>query len=493
MLRTLARRHVTATIAVVVATLLTCSQADGALTPGPIGFGGPGADDGSFMQPGGIAYTSDAHIWVADTGNGRLQLFTGDGALVRTITGFTSPTSVSVGPDDSVYVADQAAGRVVKLRPDGTVDPAFSQDGLQGARAVAVDPRGDFVYVVETATGRLDRLSAATGVATGLLVSGLVAPSGVAVDADGTIAVSEQGENKIAIFDGNGTPVARFGSTGADAGSLSGPAGLAFDPYGLIVVADTGNGRIQRFTENGSLVDALGGLGSPVAVASDEAQTFAVLDSSSSRVAFADDALPPPTLGQTVNVARLEGTIVVRPPGGGAPRPLIEPRQIQVGADIDTTQGTLRLVTAQPGGRTQRATIYEGRFTVTQPASGVPTATLTGTQLDSCPARSPGRGSAARLPSPDPPEGKPKRAVRTRVKGQFKTNGSSASADVKGTDYEVADYCSGTLVTVYAGTVKVARKADGVSALVSGTFARPGRRFVKAPPAKRKKASGKRR
>jgi sugar lactone lactonase YvrE len=483
------RALLAATIILLTFALRT-TGVDAALVPGQGGFGGPGADPGAFIQPGGVAFTSSGQLWVADTGNARLERLTRTGALAQVVTGFTTPAAVAVGPDDSVYVADQAAGRVVKLFPDGTIDPGFRQDGIQDARAVAVDPRGDFIYVTGGSTGRLDQLSAATGTATRLVASGLATPTGVAVDADGTIAVAEQGADRILVLDADDGSASRFGVRGADAGSFDRPTGVAFDPYGVIVVADTGNGRIQRFTPSGSLVDSLGGFGSPVAVASDEIQTFAVVDSGGSRIAFADDVLPPPSLGQTANVARLEGTVTIRG-GGAAPRPLLAPEQIRFGTEIDTTRGTLRLVTARTGGGTQRATLYQGRFTLRQPASNVPTATLTGNQLNSCPA-STTRGSTARLPDPDPPPGKPKRSVRTRVKGEFKTNGNSASASVKGTDYEVADYCSGTLVTVYSGVVLVTRRSDGASTLLRGTLARPGSLFVKAP-VKRKKTSAQKR
>jgi hypothetical protein len=490
-LRTVPRPRALFAAAIILLTFaLRTAGVDAALVPGQGGFGGAGADPGAFMQPGGVAFTSSGQLWVADTGNARLERFTRSGALAQVVTGFITPTGIAVGPDDSVYVADAAAGRVVKLGPDGTVDPGFRQDGIQDARAVAVDPRGDFVYVTGGSTGRLDQLSASAGTATGLVASGLATPTGVAVDADGTIAVAEQSADRILVLDPDGGPASRFGVGGASAGSFDRPTGVAFDPYGLVVVADTGNGRIQRFTPRGSLVDSLDGFGSPIAVASDEIQTFAVVDSAGSRIAFADDVLPPPALGQTANVARLEGTVTIRG-DGAAPRPLLAPEQIRFGTEIDTTNGTLRLVTARPDGTTQRATLYEGRFTIRQPASTVPTVTLTGNQLNSCPA-STTRGSTARLPNPDPPPGKPKRAVRTRVKGTFKTNGNSASADVKGTDYEVADYCTGTLVTVYTGVVKVTRKSDGASALLRGALARPGRLFVKAP-AKREKARAKKR
>jgi hypothetical protein len=344
---------------------------------------------------------------------------------------------------------------------------------------------------VVDAGGRLQSVDPGSGAALAILEQGLNGPTSVAVDASGAIAVVEQPGNDVLVRAADGART-RFGAAGADTGSFNAPTGVAFDPYGLIVVADTGNGRIQRFTQTGSVVDAVGGLGAPAGVASDGVSAFAAVDAASSQVLFVDERLPPPIFGQTANAARLQGTVTVRT-GGEAPRALIAPQQIRFGAELDTTNGTLGLLTARKGGGTQRATLFGGRFRLAQPASGTPTATLTGPGLGTCPPASSStraagtRGSAAHLPNPDPPTSKPKRTLRTRVKGHFKTNGSVASAEVKGTDYEVSDYCSGTLIRVFVGTVKVTRRSHGQSRLVTGTRARPGLLFVKRPAPKRRR------
>ena len=475
------RRSATVLFAIaVVAALLITPRAEARLEPGAPAFGGVGSDPGLLLRPGDVGFTGAGQIWVADTGNGRLERFTATGALVQVVPGFVSPTGLAVGPDDAVYVADAGAERVVKLLPDGSVDPAFDQGTWPGIRDVAVDPRGDSAYVVDAAGGRLQAIDPASGAALAVVEQGLDGPTGVAVDASGAIAVAEQAGNDVLVRAADGTRT-RFGVLGAETGNFNAPTGVAFDPYGLVVVADTGNGRIQRFTQTGSEVDALDGLGAPAGVASDGTSTFAVVDGGSGQVRFGEERLPPPILGQTANAARLQGTITVRL-GSDSPRPLIAPQQIRLGAEIDTTHGTLGLLTARKGGGTQRATLFGGRFRLVQPASGVPTATLTGPALDRCPpAPASTRGAAAHLPNPDPPSSPPKRTVRTRVKGQFKTNGSVASAEVKGTDYEVSDYCSGTLVRVFVGTVKVTRHSDGQTRLVSGTRTRPGVLFVKRP------------
>jgi sugar lactone lactonase YvrE len=470
-------------IAIVVA-LLVAPGAQARLDPGAPGFGGAGSDPGLLLRPGDVGFAGDGQIWVADTGNGRLERYTATGALVQVVPGFVTPTGLAVGPDDTVYVADAGAERIFKLLPDGTVDPAFAQGTWPGIRDVAIDPRGESAYVVD-ASGRLQSIDPVSGAALAVVEQNLNGPTSVAVDASGAIAVVEQTGNDVLVRAADGVRT-RFGTRGSDAGGLDAPTGVAFDPYGLVVVADTGNGRIQRFTQTGSLVDTFGGLGAPAGVGSDGTSTFAVIDGAGSRLLFVEERLPPPVLGQTANAARLEGTITVRS-GSGPPRALVAPQQVRFGADIDTTHGTLGLITARKGGGTQRSTLFGGRFRLAQPPSGVPTATLTGSGLDRCPrASSASQARSARLPDPDPPQGEPKRTLRTRVKGHFKTNGNAASAEVKGTDYEVSDYCSGTLVRVFVGTVKVTRRSDGQSRLVSGTRARPGVLFVRRPARRRR-------
>jgi sugar lactone lactonase YvrE len=471
-----------------VAGLGARTPARAALIPGATPIGSAGADQGQLLQPGGVAFTSSGDIWVADTGNARLQRFTRSGALAQVITGLVSPRGIGVGPDGSLFVADTGAGKIMKFLPDGTADPVFDPGVWPDVRAVAADPRGDHVYAVQGASGRLTELDAATGVGGRLLAGGLPSPTAVAVDASGTIAIVEQGTSQVTIHDPDGSQRGTIGGAGFGEGLLSNPAGVAFDPYGLVVVADHGNGRIQRFTQSGSVVDVLSGLGSPSGVASDNLQSFAVVDDASGRVVFADDVLPPPTLGQTANVARLDGTVTVRL-GSGTPSPLTAPQQIRLGAELDTTNGTLRLVTALRGGGTERATISEGRFVVRQVA-GIPVTTLSGPQLNSCPKSTRSTARSSRLPDPDRPSGRPKRVVRTQVKGKFKTNGDAASVSVKGTDYEVADYCSGTLVTVFTGSVQVTRKADGTSDTVGARGAHAGVRFVKAPTRRAKPKRG---
>src|SRR5918994_99906 len=80
---------------------------------------------GRFFGPRDIA-VSDAAIYVVDTGNERVQLFTRDGAFVDAWGGYGSgpdqliePVGIALGPDGNVYVADSGSARISIFTPDG--------------------------------------------------------------------------------------------------------------------------------------------------------------------------------------------------------------------------------------------------------------------------------------------------------------------------------------------------------------------------------------
>jgi DNA-binding beta-propeller fold protein YncE len=88
-------------------------------------FGGPGSADGQFNNPQGIAVGGPhGNVFVADTGNNRIEEFTHNGAFLNAWTGpgpgggnFNAPKDVGVDASGHVYVADTAHNRIVKFMP----------------------------------------------------------------------------------------------------------------------------------------------------------------------------------------------------------------------------------------------------------------------------------------------------------------------------------------------------------------------------------------
>jgi sugar lactone lactonase YvrE len=88
-----------------------------------------------------------------------------------------------------------------------------------------------------------------------------VRPAGVAVDDAGLVYVSNWNQNQIVVHSPEGQRVRAWGKAGTAAGEFRLPGGLAFGKGGSLYVADSGNARIQQFTAAGVFLRAWGELG----------------------------------------------------------------------------------------------------------------------------------------------------------------------------------------------------------------------------------------
>jgi len=79
-------------------------------------------------------------------------------------------------------------------------------------------------------------------------------PSDVAVSKDGQIYVVDGVNNRIRIFNSQGSPVSAFGTEGAGEGEFKYPLGIDIADSGRIYVADSGNHRVQIFDRAGGFV-----------------------------------------------------------------------------------------------------------------------------------------------------------------------------------------------------------------------------------------------
>ena len=198
-----------------------------------IAFGSPGSGAAQLLNPRAVAVDQKGFVYVADSGNSRIQKFTNLGAHVGSLgpsipggTNLSTPTGVAVddppspADDPNIYVAD-ANGHVQKLSPTG----AFLKDfGTFGQ------------------------------------------PVGVDVDDVGHVLVTDIGTGKhiLATFTPDGTLLNVFGVPGGGPGSGPGqfntPRDVATDPTGDLYVADAGNNRMQRLAPTGAFLSQTTGL-----------------------------------------------------------------------------------------------------------------------------------------------------------------------------------------------------------------------------------------
>ena len=135
-------------------------------------WGQAGSGPGEFNLPHALAMDSQGRLFVADRGNIRIQIFDREGRLLDELTRFGRPSGISIGPDDTLYVASQngeanpgmdsgiflgnaADGSVIGFIPDVYSESVVADgDGAiyTGLRAHAGEPQ-----VVEKALRQLVR------------------------------------------------------------------------------------------------------------------------------------------------------------------------------------------------------------------------------------------------------------------------------------------------------------------------------------------------
>ena len=174
-----------------------------------------------------------------------------------------APRSVNVGPDDELYVLDNA-GRVLvydannelirqwKMPESDVGKPEGVCFLMNGQIAVADTHYHRVIFFDEQ--GNVQKILGEYGVEPGQFIY----PVSVVQDPEGNIFVCEFGENnRIQKFTEQGEFLLQFGTVGTNPGEFQRPAGMVWH-RGKIYVADADNNRIQVFSDEGRFLEILG-------------------------------------------------------------------------------------------------------------------------------------------------------------------------------------------------------------------------------------------
>lgn len=146
-------------------------------------------------NPEGLDLGPDGAIYVVEHApDGHVYRFTLAGER-ETLASATNGEGLRVLDDGSVVVAETSAGRVARFLPGGS--KASLAEGLQEPDGVAYDRARERLLVTEDAApGRLLAIEIATTTLS-VVAEGLNKPQTMLIEDDGSILVTEQGENRI--------------------------------------------------------------------------------------------------------------------------------------------------------------------------------------------------------------------------------------------------------------------------------------------------------
>ena len=267
-----------------------------------VGWGTLGISDGQLDKPHEISVDPSGNVYVADTGNNRIQKFSSNGTFIAKWGSkcssyavssdieniacknpsdgeFASPNGISVDPSGNVYVADTGNNRIQKFSSNGAfiakwgttcdlqLNIGCTNSGTQPSShlhegdgqfnsptSAAVNPSSGNVYVVDTGNNRIQEFTS-SGIfikkwgSSGSAEGEFIGPTGIAVSASsGNVYVADYGNNRIQVFKRDGTFITVWGSSGFGAYQFNGPKSIAVDPSsGEVYVTDIFNNRIQSF------------------------------------------------------------------------------------------------------------------------------------------------------------------------------------------------------------------------------------------------------
>jgi tripartite motif-containing protein 71 len=285
---------------------------------------------GQLKSPQGIAMTPGGNVWVADTGNNRIQKFGPTGGVLNTASGegfepgkLRSPTGITVAPDGSIWVADSRNNRIEQWSSTVTFVRAVGINGTGAGEfktpsGIEADSTGA-IWVSDYGNGRvqefdefgnfIQKFNDAAGVAS--------SPGGLAIDAKGSLWVADQFAFKVYHWTIPGFPVytSSVGGSGSGNGQFTEPVDVSADNSGNFWVLDSQQNRMQEFDASGKWLRNAGAMGTgagklilPRSLATDPSNNVWVADTGNNRIVeFNEKGEFVVTFGTNVNKTKVEG------------------------------------------------------------------------------------------------------------------------------------------------------------------------------------------
>ncbi len=243
-----------------------------------LAWGRNGSEDGNFSYPKGIIADSLGNIYVADSGNHRIEKFDSSGTFITKWgsygsgdTQFINPSDVAIDSSDNVFVLDGGNRQVKEFDSSGTFITKWGSSGsgngqFNNPKGITIDS-SDNIYVADTDNNRIQEFDSSGTFITkwggiwGYNNGQLKSPQGISVDYSNNIYVADLYNYRIQKFDSSGNYITQWGSGGSGDGQFNPVYDVTVDSLGNIYTVD-GNNRIQKFDSSGNYITKFGENGS---------------------------------------------------------------------------------------------------------------------------------------------------------------------------------------------------------------------------------------
>ncbi|MDA0746243.1 MAG: hypothetical protein O2954_06975 [bacterium] len=332
------------------------------------GDGGP-ATLASFRYPGDVAIDGSGNLYIADTSNHRIRKVDAVTGIISTIAGSSNsgssgdgepatlaslvyPSSVAVGQNGNLYIADSSNLLIRKVDATtgvistfaGNGKESYSGDGQAATLALLNNPVSvafdqiENLYIVDRDNKRIRKVDSATGIISTVAGNGVSRYSGdgglatlasfqdpysVAVDQTGNLYIADSGARRIRKVNANTGMISTVAGNGSysysgDGGpatlaSLWGPGGVTFDEAGNLYIAGINSHRIRKVDAATGIISTVAGsrnsgysgdggpailafLQNPSSVAIDGSGNLYIADSGNNRIRRVENGTSPDIL-----------------------------------------------------------------------------------------------------------------------------------------------------------------------------------------------------
>lgn len=235
-------------------------------------WGEAGIGPGQFNEPWGIAIAPNGNVYVADTWNHRIQvfdeagnfLFQWGGPLTDTLGDinaapglFYGPRALVIGDEGNVYVTDTGNKRIQMFTAQGEHLASWGGGGVIPGRfeepvGLARDAQGN-IYVADTWNRRIQKFSPSFEPIAEWPVDAWDGESifnkpYLAVDEQGRVFVSDPEAYRVLVYSAGGELLGTWGQYGFDLAAFALPQGLVVGEDDYVYVADADNNRVMKFS-----------------------------------------------------------------------------------------------------------------------------------------------------------------------------------------------------------------------------------------------------